>query len=290
MLLYKPLLYNGTTLRRRWPASMPKCFVIMPISTAIDLKADYGDDPDHFKHVLDYLFKPALEYAKYDMIPPSVLNSQVIQAEIIHNLEVADLVLCDISQGNANVFFELGIRVALDRPVALVKDSKTSVIPFDNALVNCHTYDARIVPWRLEAEIKKLAQFVQSAGTQERNALWKYFGITQRANAPKPGDPVQGKLDLILASLQQRPAPGQTLGSRLQGIFPGLGLAHIPEVVSITAGPPMTVDIRILPGQTPDDFAAYSPSIAYQLGVAEIRVITLDEPSLIRLELLGETR
>ena len=182
---------------------MLKCFVIMPISTPIDLRADYGDDPDHFEHVLHYLFKPALVRAEYDMIPPSVLNSQIIQAEIIRNLEIADLVLCDISQWNANVFFELGIRVALDRPVALVKDSKTQGIPFDNALVSCHTYDANIVPWRLDMEIEKLAQFVQSAGTQDRNALWRYFGITQRASTPKLDDPMEEKIDLILDALQR---------------------------------------------------------------------------------------
>jgi len=179
----------------------------MPISTPIELVSDYGDDPDHFEHVLRYLFAPALERVGYDMTPPSVLNSQVIQAEIIRNLEMADLVLCDISGWNANVFFELGIRVALDRPVALVKDSRTSTIPFDNALVSCHTYDASITPWRLDEEIGELAEFVRSAGAQKRNALWQYFGITQRASVPASGDPVHEKLDLVLAALLQRPDP-----------------------------------------------------------------------------------
>lgn len=182
---------------------MPRCFVIMPISTPIESVSDYGDDPDHFAHVLCYLFKPALERAGYDMVPPFVSNSQIIQAEIIRNIETADLVLCDISEWNANVFFELGIRVALDRPVALVKDSKTPAIPFDNALVSCHTYDSTITPWCLDAEIEKLAEFVQAAGAQERNALWQYFGITQRASIPAAGDPVHEKLDLILSSLAQ---------------------------------------------------------------------------------------
>jgi hypothetical protein len=27
---------------------MPKCFIIMPITTPIDSRADYGNDPDHF--------------------------------------------------------------------------------------------------------------------------------------------------------------------------------------------------------------------------------------------------
>lgn len=181
---------------------MSTCFVIMPISTPIEYVPHYNGDPDHFGHVLTYLFEPALQRAGYRTIRPSVLNSEIIQAEIIRNLETADLVLCDISTWNANVFFELGIRVALDRPVALVKDSNTSTIPFDNALVSCHTYDSSMMPWCLDSEIEKLAQFVRSAGAQDRNALWRYFGITQRARIPAAeDDPMQEKIDLLLAQV-----------------------------------------------------------------------------------------
>jgi hypothetical protein len=72
--------------------------------------------------------------AGYDMVKPSVVNS-----EIIHDLEIADLVLCDISMWNANVFFERGIRVFIDRPVAMVRDSETQGMPFDTAMISCHT-------------------------------------------------------------------------------------------------------------------------------------------------------
>jgi hypothetical protein len=56
-------------------------------------------------------------------------------------------------------------------------------------------------------------------------------------------------------------------------------------VVSVTLGPPVGLDVRILPGQMPDDFAAHARTIAYNLDVAEVRVIPLG-PDLIRLELL----
>jgi hypothetical protein len=46
------------------------------------------------------------------------------------------------------------------------------------------------------------------------------------------------------------------------------------------------LDIRMLPGQSPDDYAAHAKAIAYDLGMAEMRVIPL-EPSLIRLQLLA---
>lgn len=100
---------------------MAKCFVIMPISTP-KLLAETYKDPDHFSHVLKYLFTPALEMANYEVIPPAAAGADVIHASIIKNLEEADLVLCDISALNPNVFFELGVRTSLDRPVALVRD------------------------------------------------------------------------------------------------------------------------------------------------------------------------
>jgi hypothetical protein len=92
----------------------------------------------------------------------------------------------------------------------------------------------------------------------------------------------------------------QTLAWRVQDIIAGLGLTRtdfsiaggriirIPEVVSVVAGPPVGLNIRTLPGQTPDDFAAHAPAIAYNLGMAEIRVVPLG-PSLIRLDLLPGT-
>ena len=196
---------------------MRTCFVIMPISVPPELLTVYGEERRHFEHVFDELHRPAAEQAGYEVVPPTVSDSSVIQAEIIRNLEQADLVLCDISTLNANVFFELGIRVALDRPVALVRDDRTAAIPFDNAIVSCFGYGSRLTPWVLRDEVPRLAEWIAAAGARERNAMWQYFGITRRAEAPDPGDPVQAKLDVLLtevAAVRRRqldpPAEGRT--------------------------------------------------------------------------------
>jgi uncharacterized protein DUF1918 len=87
------------------------------------------------------------------------------------------------------------------------------------------------------------------------------------------------------------------LARRVQDIIAGLGLTqmdfsigggrvvHVPKVVSMAAGPPVGLDIKILPGQSPEDFSAHERTIAYDLGVAEVRVVPLG-PDRIRLELL----
>lgn len=84
----------------------------MPITTPPELLAIYANDRDHFPHVLKHLFAPAIEKAQYEVIPPAAKGSDLIHAEIIKHLETADLVLCDMSTLNPNVFFELGIRTA----------------------------------------------------------------------------------------------------------------------------------------------------------------------------------
>jgi uncharacterized protein DUF1918 len=93
----------------------------------------------------------------------------------------------------------------------------------------------------------------------------------------------------------------ERLAERVEQIITGLGLIeedysigagrvyHMPEVISVHPGPPLGVDIRMLPGQSPEDFSAHAAAIAYDLGMADVRVVPLG-PSDIRLELLPHDR
>jgi hypothetical protein len=74
----------------------------MPVSTPRSY-AEKFTDPDHFAHVLEYLFTPALLEAGLEVIPPTAIGSEMIHADIIRNLEQADFVLCDLSSLNPNV-------------------------------------------------------------------------------------------------------------------------------------------------------------------------------------------
>lgn len=175
----------------------------MPITTSADRVGVYGGDSEHFLHVLDHLFRPALEAVGFTPIPPAAEGADLIQAEIVRNLEQADLVLCDISGLNPNVFFELGIRTSLDRPICLVRDEHTAHIPFDTNMINCHSYRAGLHPWQLEREIERLSEHITSSvgRSDGRNALWRYFGLTQRgidAINAAPDDPQASALGVVL--------------------------------------------------------------------------------------------
>jgi hypothetical protein len=147
---------------------------------------------------------PAVEKADYEAVRPIALGSDVIQAEIIRQLETADLVLCDISTLNPNVFFELGIRTAVDKPVCLVKDKLTDRIPFDTSIVNVHTYDPSLAPWTLKEEIEALSRHLLASAERsaDRNTLWKYFGLTTRGAFREDESTVEEKVDLLLLQFE----------------------------------------------------------------------------------------
>ena len=182
--------------------ALAKCFVVMPVSTP-EMWVQRYNDQEHFRHVLDHLFTPALTSANYEVVPPTASGSDLIHAEIIKNLEKCELVLCDISTSNPNVFFELGIRTSLDGPVVLVRDNFTTQLPFDTGSINTYTYESSLQPWILESQISGLAKHITEAAEKsgDRNSLWRYFGLTQRATPAEVTDPTQAKLDLLIGEV-----------------------------------------------------------------------------------------
>jgi nucleoside 2-deoxyribosyltransferase len=184
-------------------AEKPLCFAIMPISIPGNRLDDYGGRRDHFLYVAEHLFKPAAEDAGYEFLAPVATHAEIIQAGIIENLWRADLVLCDISTWNPNVFYEFGIRCALNKPVAMVLDDKTGRIPFDTAMVNCHPYSSDLSIMTLKREIPTLASFMEAAKPQTENAVRRYFGIKESADRPQPESPEGAKLEVASIRKQQ---------------------------------------------------------------------------------------
>jgi hypothetical protein len=104
---------------------------------------------------------------------------------------------------NANVFFELGIRTSLNKPVCLVKDDLTDKVPFDTSIINYHTYSSALNPWELKEEIEKLTTHITDTLTKSsgKNALWKYFGLSATAEAPSQKGGEEDRLAFITLQL-----------------------------------------------------------------------------------------
>jgi hypothetical protein len=151
------------------------CFIVMPISTRAASAETYNDD-QHFFHVLELLFVPAVVAAGYEPVIPTVAGSLVIHQEIIRQLCTAEMVLADMSSLNENVFFEMGIRTAINRPLAIVIDEKTKV-PFDHAAISYFQYNSALAAWSLQEDIDKVSRHLLNTAqaSQGRNGMWEAF-------------------------------------------------------------------------------------------------------------------
>jgi hypothetical protein len=179
-----------------------KCFVIMPITTP-DYVKQYTGDSDHFQNVWEHLFKPAITDAGFKPIPPETTGSNSIPASIIKNLSECELVLCDMSILNPNVFFEFGIRTALNKPIVLVIDNLSQKPPFDTSTIKYYTYKSAIYHWNLNNDIPKLTKHIEETFKQDGqyNPLWKYFGVMQPGRFQQGGGKSDEKIDILIQKI-----------------------------------------------------------------------------------------
>lgn len=108
------------------------------------------------------VFKPALEAAGYTVArADDVFTPRPIMLDVQKCILDADLVLCEMSERNPNVFYELGLSHAIGRPAILVS-RKEEDVPFDLRHVRVIVYDYSLPGWetKLKEAITKAAQAV----------------------------------------------------------------------------------------------------------------------------------
>lgn len=118
------------------PAQKRKvCFCIMPVTVPVERISYYSGGADHFRRVFDCLFEPAVKGLgeEWSATFPSFDGSGILPTSIVEAIRTADLCLADVSCLKPNVYLEIGIRLALDKPLALVRDETVEVLPFDCA-------------------------------------------------------------------------------------------------------------------------------------------------------------
>lgn len=119
----------------------PNCFVIMGYGKKTDYATGRKLDLD-----VSYteLIKPAVEAAGLECVRgDEVLQSAVIDVDMFTRLLDADLVIADLSTGNSNAFYELGVRHALRPHATIVIAENELAVPFDVNRVKISKYDHR---------------------------------------------------------------------------------------------------------------------------------------------------
>jgi hypothetical protein len=128
-----------------------------------------------------------------------------VHSEIIKQLQIADLVMCDMSSLNANVFFELGIRTAQNKAVSLVVDEiSVTDVPFDTKIINYYQYSSNLSPWRLETELPKLTLHIQECleRSSGQNNLWKTFSLQSGVSQLKESFDKNDKIDMMIMEIE----------------------------------------------------------------------------------------
>jgi len=128
----------------------------------------------------------------------------VIQKRIVQRLYSDDIVICDVSAKNANVMFELGMRLAFDKPTVVIKDDRTPYI-FDTGPLEHIEYPSTLRHSQIEVFQKTLAARVKATyeksidGTDSTSYL-KSFGTFEVAKISTKY--VEGQ-DLVIAELRE---------------------------------------------------------------------------------------
>lgn len=151
----------------------PICGIVMPISS-ID-----GCAETHWEEVKSILVD-AIKSADYEAnLVSNADDVGVIQKRIVQNLYDNDIVVCDVSCKNANVMFELGLRLAFDKPTIIVVDDKTG-FSFDTSPIEHLVYPrdlrySKIVEFKNKLK-EKIIGTMKSAADSNYSPFLKHFG------------------------------------------------------------------------------------------------------------------
>lgn len=177
------------------------CGLVMPIS-ALD-----GCTADHWAEVKGIVTEciESLGEPKFAVrLVSDADDVGVIQKRIVQNIYSSDVVVCDVSGKNPNVMFELGMRLAFDKPTVIIKDDKTDYA-FDTGIIEHVAYPRdlrfnRIVAFKASLIDKVLATHKAAAKDPNHSTFLKNFGKFQVATLSEAEVPVDR---LVLETLQE---------------------------------------------------------------------------------------
>ena len=156
----------------------PKAFIIMPFIERTELRP-----VGFFKEVLRSLLTPAGVAAGFVVETANRQGSDVIQSTIVNDLLEADLVIADLTDHNPNVLFELGVRIAEDKPVVLVKASGTGRIFDVDNMMRVYEYSANLWQSTVEKDLAEITEHIKAAW-DKRESDQSYMKILRRGARP----------------------------------------------------------------------------------------------------------
>lgn len=120
-------------------AERPLCFIIMPFG----LKKDPGGGPDiDFDRIYNQAIQPGIEADGMEAVRADEERvGGIIHKPMFERLLLCDYAVVDLTTGNPNVFYELGVRHAVRPATTLALFARQQQIPFDVSYTRALPYD-----------------------------------------------------------------------------------------------------------------------------------------------------
>lgn len=169
------------------------CGIIMPISPIDDCSAD------HWIQVKNILSEAIKDAGFRPLLVSEASDSGIIHKRIVQNIYKNEIVVCDVSGKNPNVMFELGMRLAFDKPTIIIIDDKTTY-SFDTGQIE-HLQYPRNLSYYLINDFKnklkeKIIATIESAKNPDYTTFLKHFGEFEIAHVEKK----TGTIDEVVLS------------------------------------------------------------------------------------------
>ena len=171
----------------------PICGIVMPISSIDNCSESHWVD-------VKGIITCAIEKSGFEAQLVSEANdSGIIQKRIVQNLYSNDIVICDVSCKNPNVMFELGMRLAFDKPTIVIMDNMTQY-SFDTAPIEHLGYPRDLNYYQIlkfQDELsKKIKGTVEAAKQPQYTTFLKNFGEFHVAEIENK----EGSMDQVVLS------------------------------------------------------------------------------------------
>jgi hypothetical protein len=158
-----------------------KCFAIMPFR-----ERESARSIGFFDEVLRALIAPAGRDAGFEVLTANREGSDVIHATIVNQLLDADLVVADLTENNPNVLFELGLRIAEDKPIALIRSKGTAPIFDVDNMLRVYEYDPNLWVSTIDHDRPRLTAHIKAAWDHKDSNL-TFMKILRERKVPKEG-------------------------------------------------------------------------------------------------------
>lgn len=157
-----------------------QCFVIMPFR-----ERTTEHHSGFFDEVLRSIIAPAGRKAGFVVTTASREGTDVIQSTIVNDLLNADMVIADLTEHNPNVLFELGMRMAYDKPICLIRAKGTGPIFDVDNMLRVYEYDPNLWSSTVERDIPELVTHIK-ATWRNKDTENSYMKLLRRSAAIFP--------------------------------------------------------------------------------------------------------